>query len=156
MASRGQGNRSIEVYTDGACPNNGREGAQAGIGGHFPDNPRMDFSKPAAGRQTNNSAEIQAAAEAIERAKEHGYSGVKVKTDSEFLTKAANEWMGNWKSKGWTKADGGPVKNREDFQRLDRAREGMDVRFEHVRGHQGNPGNEQADKLARQGASRRY
>jgi ribonuclease HI len=114
----------------------------------------MNFSERVQGRQTNNTAEIRAAERAIQKAKDHGYSEVTVKTDSKFLQNSVESWMPKWKSNGWKKANGGPVQNREDFEGLDRAMKGVEVRFKYVPGHQGNYGNEQADRLAKDGARR--
>ena len=73
------------VYTDGACFNNGFYGARAGVGvwwgmGHY-----SNISAPAQGRQTNNSAEIEAATIAVQQAADMGLDSLTVITDSEFL-----------------------------------------------------------------------
>lgn len=63
--------------------------------------------------------------------------------------------MPKWKENGYRTYSGEPVKNTEQFQALDKAirnNPDMDVRFEHVRGHAGNSGNEGADRMARDGA----
>lgn len=93
-----------------------------------------------------------------------GYRQIRINTDSEILKRAATEWMPKWKQNDWHKSDGRPVVNREDFQKLDRAMNNnpnMDIRFKHVSGHSGNPNNDAADRLAKQGAqhynsNRRY
>ena len=46
-----------------------------------------------------------------------------------FTVTAMNDWVPNWKSNGWKTASGGDVVNRRDFQDLERASEGMDVRY---------------------------
>lgn len=65
--------------------------------------------------------------------------------------------MPKWKENNWQKSDGKPVVNRDDFQNLDRAIQNnpqMDIEFNYIPGHSGNPGNEAADRLAKQGAQR--
>jgi len=64
--------RSLLVFVDGACSNNGYHGAQAGIGVHFhPDSP-LNVSEPlrlpetVANSQTNQKAELSAIARALE------------------------------------------------------------------------------------------
>ena len=42
--------------------------------------------------------------------------------------------------------------NKEDFVELDRLVQGMDIQWMHVPGLSGFLGNEEADRLARQGA----
>ena len=64
--------------------------------------------------------------------------------------------MPKWKKNGW-KTTTGDVKNRIDLEHLDDALQkaakfSMIVAFKHVRGHQGNDGNEAADRLAVAGA----
>ncbi|KAH7975544.1 hypothetical protein HPB52_003040 [Rhipicephalus sanguineus] len=58
------------------------------------------------------------------------------------------KWMDGWIKKGWKLSDGQAVKNKEDFLELLKAAEGLRVKWVHVRGHSGVPGNEQADRLA--------
>ena len=54
----------IFVYTDGACSNNGRENAMAGLGVYFGKSDERNISKRVCGRQTNNTAELSALIEA--------------------------------------------------------------------------------------------
>ena len=144
----------VEIFTDGCCVRNGQPGAKAGVGGYFGHNSPLNFSEPVVGRATNNTAEIQAVTKSVNQAKSHGITDVVIKTDSKFTIDCATQWMDTWKSNGWTKADGNEVVNKEDLKALDQAQQGMTVTYEHVRGHSGNPGNERADHLARQGAER--
>lgn len=63
--------------------------------------------------------------------------------------------MKNWKERGWRLSSGGPVKNEQDFRKLDRIiadNAQMDIRWKYVPGHSGIRGNERADELAREGA----
>jgi len=46
------------IYTDGACPNNGKDGARAGIGVWFGRNDPRNISERCPGDQTNNRAEM--------------------------------------------------------------------------------------------------
>uniref|UniRef100_T1JD66 ribonuclease H n=1 Tax=Strigamia maritima TaxID=126957 RepID=T1JD66_STRMM len=114
-----------------------------------------NVSEPLQGRQTNNSAEIRAATRAISQARDSGYREVTVNTDSRFLIDSTTKWMDKWEQNDWRTASGGHVKNRADFEALNDASSGMRVNYKHVPSHSGNPGNEAADRLARQGTSRR-
>ncbi|KAK4309389.1 hypothetical protein Pmani_018966 [Petrolisthes manimaculis] len=140
------------VYTDGSCEFNGRNGAKAGVGVYFGRDHPLNVSEPVKGRATNNTAEIQAATYALELAKASGFSKVAVHTDSQFMINCMTSWLKNWKKKNWVKSDGEPVKNKEDLMTLDKASDGMAVKWVHVKGHSGHEGNEMADKLARTGA----
>ena len=50
----------INVYTDGACSNNGRANAKAGLGIYFGENDPRNSSERIIGKQTNNTAELTA------------------------------------------------------------------------------------------------
>ncbi|XP_023706938.1 uncharacterized protein LOC111864133 isoform X3 [Cryptotermes secundus] len=149
-------NGYVHVYTDGACENNGRVGARAGIGVWFADNHPLNYSERVRGRLTNNTAEIKAATCAIELAKKAGVRKLLLHTDSQFLISCITVWIHKWKQNGWKLSDGGQVKNKEDLIELDQALEGISVKWDHVRGHRGNLGNEMADSLARAGARMQY
>lgn len=144
------------MHVDGSCLNNGYDGARGGIGVYWGHNDPMNVSEPLHGRQTNNRAEIQAAARALDQARERGHDRVTVKTDSKFLKQGATEWRSKWESNNWRKADGGEVVNKSDWQDLREAERGLDVRYEYEPGHSGHRGNEAADSLAREGAYRNY
>lgn len=150
------GRRHGNVYTDGACSNNGRNGASAGAGVWWGEGHPDNTSAPVYGRQTNNNAEIQAAEIAVRQAGERGYDSVTVHTDSEFTVKCQEQWVPKWESNGWRTSNGEPVKNREELQSLNQAvrESGMDVQFQYTPGHSGIRGNEEADRLARRGANR--
>lgn len=141
------------VYTDGACENNGRKGAKAGIGVWWGDNHPYNVSKPVVGRATNNTAEIQACIAAIEIALANDVKALKIYTDSQFVINSITMWIKKWKLNNWKIASGAEVKNKEDFQKLDSLCSQLRrIEWEHVNGHVGIHGNEEADKLARNGA----
>jgi ribonuclease HI len=53
-------NPDYYVYTDGACSNNGKHNALAGIGVFFGINDNRNISKKIEGNQTNNTVELSA------------------------------------------------------------------------------------------------
>ncbi|KAL1124815.1 hypothetical protein AAG570_001436 [Ranatra chinensis] len=145
----------IIVYTDGACTNNGRDGAKAGIGVWFGHNNPLNVSAPVEGSPTNNNAEIQAACVAIRQARDAGISKLSVSTDSKFLINCITQWIHKWKKNNWQLSTGGPVKNKDRLVELDNAIQKMEaVEWNYVAGHAGIIGNEKADQLARLGAQR--
>ncbi|XP_060535979.1 ribonuclease H1 isoform X2 [Cylas formicarius] len=119
----------VIVYTDGACENNGKANAKAGIGVWFGDGNPLNISKPVFGRATNNTAEIQAPTEALKLLRELGYKKAKVLTDSQFTINCITKWIHNWKRNSWKLSSGGPVKNKEDLVKLDN----IIQQFEHVK-----------------------
>ncbi|XP_030411352.1 ribonuclease H1 isoform X3 [Gopherus evgoodei] len=145
---------SVVVYTDGCCSSNGRRKARAGVGVYWgPDHP-LNTSDRLSGRQTNQRAEIHAACKAIEQAKSQNIKKLVLYTDSKFTINGVTSWVDNWKNNGWRTSTGKDVINKEDFERLDKLSEGMEIQWMHVPGHAGFTGNEAADRLAREGAGK--
>ncbi|XP_065161243.1 ribonuclease H1 [Atheta coriaria] len=144
----------IVVYTDGACPNNGKGGAKAGIGVWFGENHPLNVGKPCPGnRQTNNAAEILACAEACKIAEMNDLAKIQINTDSKFVIDCVTKWMPNWKRNNWKTAAGKDVINKEELLILEKNANILnDVKYKHVNGHAGIQGNEGADQLAVKGA----
>ncbi len=136
----------IEIYTDGACrgnPGPGGWGALLISGKH---QRTMHGGDP---ETTNNRMELTAAIEALNALKNP--SQVILHTDSKYVMDGINDWMPNWKKRGWKTAAKKPVKNRDLWQALDDAVERHEIDWRWVKGHDGNPGNEMADELANRG-----
>jgi ribonuclease HI len=74
-------------------------------------------------------------------------------TDSEYVRKGITEWIHNWKTRGWKTADKKPVKNSDLWLALDDAARRHRIEWLWVKGHNGDPGNEHADALAKLGAA---
>ena len=98
---------------------------------------------------TNNRMELTAAIEALNALK--GHSSVILYTDSKYVMDGINDWMPNWKKRGWKTAARKPVKNKDLWQALDEAIMRHEIDWRWVKGHDGNPGNEKADELANLG-----
>ena len=98
---------------------------------------------------TNNRMELTAAIEALHALKSP--SCVVLYTDSKYVMDGITDWMANWKRRGWKTASKKPVKNKDLWQELDAAAGRHDIDWRWVRGHDGNPGNEEADRLANLG-----
>ncbi|XP_029352279.1 ribonuclease H1 isoform X1 [Echeneis naucrates] len=144
---------AVVVYTDGCCSGNGRNGARAGIGVYWgPDHP-LNVAERLQGRQTNQRAELQAACKALEQAKERNFKKLVLYTDSMFTINGVTSWVKNWKLNGWRLKSGGLVINKDDFVKLDRLNSELEVVWMHIPGHAGYHGNEEADRLSREGAS---
>ncbi|XP_065803290.1 ribonuclease H1 isoform X1 [Muntiacus reevesi] len=143
---------SVVVYTDGCCSSNGRKRARAGIGVYWGPGHPLNVGIRLPGRQTNQRAEIHAACKAIEQAKAQDITKLVLYTDSMFTINGITTWVKSWKQNGWRTSTGKEVTNKEDFMELERLARGMDIQWMHVPGHSGFRGNEEADRLAREGA----
>ncbi|KAJ0181330.1 hypothetical protein K1T71_003415 [Dendrolimus kikuchii] len=143
----------VQVYTDGACSSNGKNGAKAGLGVYWGDRHILNVSEPVSGRATNNCGEIQAATKAIKVALDNGVQKLAINTDSQFLINSVTKWMQGWKKKGWKLASGEPVKNESDFKDLDSVQNKLQIKWNYVEAHKGVHGNEMADSFAKSGAA---
>ncbi|XP_069870730.1 ribonuclease H1 [Dipodomys merriami] len=142
----------VVVYTDGCCSSNGRRRARAGIGVYWGPGHPLNVGIRLPGRQTNQRAEIHAACKAIEQAKAQNISRLVLYTDSMFTINGITNWVQGWKKNGWRTSAGKDVINKEDFVALEQLTRDMDIQWMHVPGHSGFVGNEEADRLAREGA----
>mmetsp|Transcript_4784 Transcript_4784/g.10218 ORF Transcript_4784/g.10218 Transcript_4784/m.10218 type:complete len:306 (-) Transcript_4784:595-1512(-) len=150
------------IYTDGACSQNGKRGARAGVGVYFGDESfEKDISERLEGTvMTNNRAELTAVIRALEAIQRHEWKDeerVVVWTDSKYTRSGVEEWVAGWKRNGWKTASGGDVKNKDLWVRLDELRSGcgkmnVEVSIKWVKAHAGLVGNEKADQLAVRGA----
>ncbi|XP_037541162.1 ribonuclease H1 [Nematolebias whitei] len=145
---------AVVVYTDGCCSANGQIGARAGIGVFWGHNHPLNVAERLQGRQTNQRAEIKAACRALDQAKQNNIQKLVLYTDSKFTIHGVTNWVKNWKLNGWRLKSGGPITNKEDFVELDGLNSEVDVVWMHIPGHSGYRGNEEADRLSREGASK--
>ncbi|WP_442918230.1 ribonuclease HI [Magnetococcus sp. PR-3] len=133
----------VIIYTDGACSGNPGPGGW-GVHGQFGDQVRnlQGWSS----NTTNNRMEMLAAIHALEPMA--AGSRVTLITDSSYVKDGITKWIHGWKKRGWKKSDGKPVLNTDLWQRLDAARQELDVTWKWIKGHAGHEGNEKADQLA--------
>ena len=136
----------VQIFTDGACrgnPGPGGWGALLRFGGQE----KTLFG----GEQdtTNNRMELTAVIEALGALKRP--CDVTLTSDSTYVLKGIQEWMPNWKKRGWKTASKKPVKNVDLWKKLDVLIVEHKIDWQWVKGHSGHPGNELADQLANQG-----
>jgi ribonuclease HI len=136
----------VVIYTDGACSGNpgpGGWGAVLQSGGHEKD---LYGGDP---QTTNNRMELMAAIQALEALR--GPSTVILYTDSKYVLDGITKWIHGWQRNGWLTSARKPVKNDDLWRRLTAAMKPHEIRWQWVKGHAGDPGNERADELARRG-----
>ena len=136
----------IIIYTDGGCRGN------PGIGGWGVWLRYGDHDKKLKGAErdtTNNQMELMAAIKALEAIKSSSIA-IELYTDSKYVMTGINEWIVNWKAKGWKTANKKSVKNVALWKRLDVLNQQHNVEWHWVKGHSGDSGNEMADTLANQ------
>ncbi|MGC3021144.1 RNase H family protein [Brevibacterium sp. FAM 24630] len=101
---------------------------------------------------TNNRGELMAVLDLLDSTADAD-EDLKIFCDSQYVINALTKWMPGWKRKGWKKADGKEVLNRDLLELLDSALKGRDVEFEWVKGHNNHAMNEAADDRARAAAT---
>ncbi|MDD4879937.1 MAG: ribonuclease HI [Gallionellaceae bacterium] len=139
----------VDLYSDGACKGN------PGMGGWGVLMRFGDREKTLCGGEpetTNNRMELTAVIEGLRSL--NRTCRVRVHTDSQYVQKGIQEWVGNWKRKGWKTSAGQPVKNRDLWETLDGLAAEHHVEWHWVRGHAGHPENERADALANEGVEK--
>lgn len=135
--------KAVEIFTDGACRGNPGPGGW-GVVMRYKDKEKELYGGEA--HTTNNRMELMAAIEALKTLKES--CDVELTTDSQYVKNGINQWIINWKKRGWKTADKKPVKNVDLWQELDELVSNHKVNWHWVRGHSGHPENERADQLA--------
>ena len=143
----------INVFTDGACSNNGKQNAKAGIGVFFEENDPRNVSRRVDGKQTNNTAELTAIVVVFDILREDIEQGknIIIHSDSEYSINCMTKWGVKWAQDNWSKKT---IKN------LDLVKKGYElfqqypnVSISHVKAHTESMdplsvGNRGADRLA--------
>lgn len=144
--------KTIYVYTDGSCINNGKKNAKAGIGIFFAENDPRNVSKIVNGKQTNNVAELTAILVAIDILKKEIDEGKRIiiYTDSEYAIKCFTTYGRRLAANGFISKD--PIPNL-DLIKIGLSKMKSNIILQHIRSHTGKKdqhslGNEQADLLA--------
>ena len=142
------------VYTDGACSNNGQRGAKAGLGVYFGiDDPR-NCAQRIEGKQTNNTAELKAiikAAEILYREILAGFQ-VNIYSDSAYAIRCCTTYGEKMEKACWIKKK--PIPNVDLVKKAYYIfKDKENVEFHYIAAHTGKTdehslGNEGADKLA--------
>lgn len=135
------GKEIVVVYTDGACfPNPGRGGwAYTTLDGRE----SSGFKE----KTTNQEMELVAAVEAVKALASPAVL-LKVVSDSLYVVDGITKWVPNWEKRNWQTKNGTPVKYQKLWFELRLRTVSEPVEFYWERGHNGNPGNEEADRLA--------
>ena len=140
------------VYTDGACSNNGKSNAVAGIGIFFGIDDIRNISKKIEGKQTNNTAELTAIYETYFIIENDIVNGKKITivSDSEYAIKCVSSYGEKCFKKSWDL----DIPNKELVKNAyEIYKDKPNIKFIHIKAHTNNTdthslGNDNADKLA--------
>ena len=141
------------IYTDGACSNNGRKNAKAGIGIYIEN--MYNISEKLIGKQTNQRAELYAILKTLQLINIINYSNIIIYTDSQYSIDCITKWVKNWVRNKWLDKKNKPVKNKDLIEPIyNICKINSHIKFKHVLAHTNNNdchslGNSKADMLAR-------
>ena len=138
--------KTVIINTDGACRGNPGPGGW-GVLIEYGELSKQLYGGDAS--TTNNKMELTAAIMALREIKEP--CEVILYTDSKYVINGIEEWIHNWKKRGWIGSNKKSVKNIELWKELDELRHEHTIKWNWVKGHSGDPGNETADMLANRG-----
>jgi ribonuclease HI len=137
---------SVEIFTDGACRGNPGPGGWGVLLRYAGEEKSLWGGES---DTTNNRMELNAVIEGLAALKRP--CEVTLTSDSTYVLKGIQQWMPNWKKRGWKTASKQPVKNADLWQKLDAVIGEHKIDWQWVKGHSGHRENEIADQLANRG-----
>ena len=141
---------NINIYTDGACINNGKN-AKAGIGIYISDD--FTISEKLTGLPTNQRAELYAILKALLTIDILNYKNINIYTDSMYSINCITKWVKGWKKNGWKVQK--KMLKKDLIDNIDKIYSKYNhIHFNHVEAHTNKTDihsicNDKADKLAR-------
>lgn len=136
--------KSVEIFTDGACKGNPGPGGWGAILRYRGTEKELSGGAP---QTTNNRMEMTAVLCALEELREPCH--VVVTSDSKYVLDGLQKgWATSWRRRGWKKSDGKPALNPDLWEQLLNAVARHQMEYCWIKGHNGHPENERADRLA--------
>ena len=136
----------IKIYTDGACKGNPGPGGWGALIIYASEEKEIYGGE---NLTTNNRMELKAVIMALREI--NSGRDITIFTDSSYVQKGISEWIFKWKQNGWRSSNRKPVKNKDLWVDLDDISSKFTIKWEWLKGHSGDPGNERADYLANKG-----
>ena len=138
----------IKIYTDGSClsnPGNGGWAAIININGEI---------KKISGNEkntTNNRMELMAPINALKNI--NSKDPIEIFTDSRYVKNGITEWINTWVLNNWKTSKKENVKNKDLWIELHKLNQSLNVKWNWVKAHAGDPLNEEVDMLAKKAAN---
>ena len=95
---------------------------------------------------TNNRMELIAVHQLL---RTYPHTPLQIQSDSQYVINVFTSWLPRWLQRGMRTSKGRPVENQDLIEQVAALLNKTDVEWEWVRGHNGHPLNEHADRLAR-------
>ena len=138
----------IKIYTDGSCignPGNGGWGAIIIIDGE------KTIIKGSEKNTTNNRMELLAPIRALKEMRQSDQ--IEIYTDSQYVKLGITEWINTWVVNNWKTSKKEDVKNKDLWVVLYDLNKSLNVKWNWVQAHAGNPMNEEVDLMAKKAAN---
>ena len=138
----------IKIYTDGSClsnPGNGGWAAIININGEI---------KKISGNEkntTNNRMELMAPINALKNI--NSKDPIEIFTDSKYVKNGITEWINTWVLNNWKTSKKENVKNKDLWLELHKLNQSLNVKWNWIKAHAGDPLNEEVDMLAKKAAN---
>ena len=138
----------IKIYTDGSCLTNPGNGGWAAI---ISEDGKMKKITGSEKNTTNNRMELLAPINALKQI--DAKSKIEIFTDSQYVKLGITDWINKWVNNNWQTSKKEDVKNKDLWIELYNLNQSLDVNWNWVKAHAGNPHNEEVDLLAKQAAN---
>jgi ribonuclease HI len=138
----------IEIYTDGSCLTNPGNGGWAAI---IIENGKIKKISGNEKNTTNNRMELLAPINALKEM--NASSQITIYTDSQYVKLGITEWINKWIINNWQTSKKEDVKNKDLWIELYNLNKSLNVKWNWVKAHAGNPMNEEVDLIAKKAAN---
>ena len=138
----------IKIYTDGSCLSNPGNGGWAAI-----INVNGEIKKISGNEKntTNNRMELMAPINALKNI--NSKDQIEIFTDSKYVKNGITEWINTWVLNNWKTSKKENVKNKDLWLELHKLNQSLNVKWNWVKAHAGDPLNEEVDMLAKKAAN---
>ena len=138
----------LKIYTDGACSGNPGKGGWAAI---ILDDSNQSSISGSESNTTNNRMELMAPINALKNM--NSDDEIDLYTDSQYVKLGITEWINTWVKNNWQNSKKEEVKNKDLWIELYNLNNSLNVKWNWIKAHAGNPLNEEVDLLAKKAAS---
>jgi len=138
----------IKIYTDGSCLENPGSGGWAAI---INDNGNIKKISGSEKSTTNNRMELMATIRALSDMKPQ--DEIELYTDSQYVKLGITEWINSWMKNSWKTSKKEDVKNKDLWLKLYNLDQSLNIKWNWIKAHAGDPLNEEVDLLAKKAAN---
>ena len=138
----------IKIYTDGSCMSNPGNGGWAAI---IKMNGEIKKISGNEKNTTNNRMELMAPINALKNI--NSKDPIEIFTDSKYVKNGITEWINTWVLNNWKTSKKDNVKNKDLWLELHKLNQSLNVKWNWVKAHAGDPLNEEVDMLAKEAAN---